>query len=267
MCKVCIQHGDGKKWYLESKFYSEELEKQGKRDYLSRLVYERFEIWYARLMRYTGFFDAIPILGRMVKGVSEPVVHREHFGQIIPSDDIPAVLSLATSIYRTPCVCKMVMRGILDHNYCLGFGMFPKGYFKAYADYSEHTKEIDRDEALGLIQDCEKRGAYHSIWTYRTPFIGKLCNCDQSDCAAFTAQARFGIKIVHKSEYIFSIDSEKCNGCRSCKEMCQFGAIEYKVEEKLCAINPALCYGCGICRVRCKQEAITIQDRNPVLGW
>ncbi len=177
MCDICVKHGDGKKWYLESTFYAEELEKAGMREYLSRKAYERFEWFFSRAMPYLGFFKAIPGLSRLVDFPVEKIMKREHYGQVIPIEDAKQVLGLTTSIYRQPCVCKALMRGRDSHNLCLGFGMFPEKYFKAYADYSEYTWRIDADEASELLHTAEKKGYIHTIWTYRTPYIGKLCNC------------------------------------------------------------------------------------------
>ena len=34
-------------------------------------------------------------------------------------------------------------------------------------------------EGLELIHQLNKKGYVHSIWTFKTPFIGGLCNCTQ----------------------------------------------------------------------------------------
>ena len=123
------------------------------------------------------------------------------------------------------------------------------------------------EEALGLMSESEKNGYIHTVWTYRTPFVGKMCNCDIPDCVAFSTRRNFGTRLVYKSEYVFSVDPELCNGCRSCIRQCQFGAISYSPISEKCVINPDLCYGCGVCRIACKKEAIRKRDRTPVLGW
>lgn len=267
MCDICIKHGDGRKWYLESTFYASELEKAGMREFLLKKAYERFEWFFARSSPYLGMFKAIPGLARLVDFPVEAVMKREHYGQVVPIEDVRLILNLATSIYRQPCVCKSVLRGKQDHNLCLGFGMFPKNYFKEYADYSEYTIRIDVDEALELMTESEKDGYIHTVWTYRTPYIGKLCNCDVPDCVAFSTRRNFGTRTVYKSEYVFQIDPAVCTGCRSCISQCQFGAIAYSPITNRCVINSDLCYGCGVCRVACKNDSISERARTPVLGW
>ena len=63
------------------------------------------------------------------------------------------------------------------------------------------------------------------------------------------------------------IDKEKCKGCQTCIERCQFDAIEMvKVEgeKKLKAeVKEENCYGCGLCAVGCEAGAITMREVRP----
>ncbi|MFX1459995.1 MAG: FAD-dependent oxidoreductase [Promethearchaeota archaeon] len=62
------------------------------------------------------------------------------------------------------------------------------------------------------------------------------------------------------------VNSEKCNGCGRCAEVCQFKAIsltdlkqEYEdvsIPTKKAHINPAICKGCGKCSATCRLKAI-----------
>ena len=62
------------------------------------------------------------------------------------------------------------------------------------------------------------------------------------------------------------VNSERCNGCGRCAEVCVFKAIsltdtqqEYEdisVSAKKAAINPAICKGCGKCAATCRLKAI-----------
>jgi ferredoxin len=74
-------------------------------------------------------------------------------------------------------------------------------------------------------------------------------------------------KIIYKSEYVCSINIDKCEGCRSCMKFCQFGVINYSPFLEKCAMDARKCYGCGICRQACPNNAISLEERNPILGW
>ena len=34
------------------------------------------------------------------------------------------------------------------------------------------------------MREHEKEGLCHTVWTFQTPFIGGICNCDRADCLA-----------------------------------------------------------------------------------
>ncbi len=54
--------------------------------------------------------------------------------------------------------------------------------------------------------------------------------------------------------YIPEIDSESCDGCGICSEVCQYNAIIQLKE--IPTVFPSLCHGCGSCTLNCPQNAI-----------
>lgn len=109
---------------------------------------------------------------------------KEHFGQVVPIEDVEAIFGIVNSIVRVPCVCRRVTVG-KEVRYCLGIGLLPEIVRKSrMADTSyesgpdtEGMEVLSTEEALGFMRDLEKNGAVHTIWTFGTPFIGAVCNC------------------------------------------------------------------------------------------
>jgi len=71
-----------------------------------------------------------------------------------------------------------------------------------------------------------------------------------------------------KEEYTFSggwivqIDQAKCSLCKTCLELCRYGAIHYSRDGQL-EINPFQCEGCRLCEKKCPANAITsIRNNN-----
>ncbi len=67
---------------------------------------------------------------------------------------------------------------------------------------------------------------------------------------------------VYKSENFVSgakalIDREKCTGCGQCKELCRFGAIEFRNNGYY--IDEYACEGCRFCMEVCPAGAVTIE--------
>lgn len=62
---------------------------------------------------------------------------------------------------------------------------------------------------------------------------------------------------VCKALITFTINEEKCTGCRVCARECPQEAISGE-KKKVHKIDPQKCIKCGLCRDNCKFEAITV---------
>lgn len=55
------------------------------------------------------------------------------------------------------------------------------------------------------------------------------------------------------------ISEELCSGCRTCEELCPYGALEYDLEEAIMRVNEAICKGCGCCAGACPSGAASMR--------
>jgi Pyruvate/2-oxoacid:ferredoxin oxidoreductase delta subunit len=123
---------------------------------------------------------------------------------------------------------------------------------------------VDKAEALAAMRALEHDGLCHTVWTFFTPFIAGICNCDRADCLALKASVGHRIPILFRAEYVAGIDSAACSGCRQCMRLCPFGALAYSASTGKTAVDARQCFGCGICRAECPSGAIRLQDRRAV---
>lgn len=270
MCEFCVQHGEGKKWYLQTKNFAEELLNDVAKQYIINM--------FGKLEEDTGGRSSSP--PQASSTVTDPAAAKAallqrmeqqkklHWGQVIPIEDIEKVLDLTISIVRTPCACRSATRGLWDARFCFHFAavqsdFWPKGVFEQWPDYSRELEVLTKEEAKKELWKLERQGVVHTVWTYGTPFTGSFCNCAPGDCLGFRAMES-GVRVFFKGEYIAAIDIEKCNGCRDCMKFCNFGAIQYSPASDRCTINQFQCFGCGLCRVECARDAITLWDRNAI---
>lgn len=273
MCEFCIKHGEGKKWYLNVKNYSQDLLSDAQR----RGFTKDFFYWVDRAYkRYFGFMKNLPLRMPMIGPPLRSIIkHRfvyKHWGQVVPIEDVEKVLSMTNSIVRIPCICRKVTTG-KEVRTCFVTTLDPKTM--GMADILDQSffggpnvakfERIDKLDALNFMSEQEKKGMFHSIWTFKTPFIGGICNCDDTGCIA-TKMYKEVTPLFFRSEYIIKLDKDKCTGCKACITICPFDALEYDVNNDKVKINEKRCYGCGICRSVCKFGALTLVDRkeNPI---
>jgi ferredoxin len=275
MCEFCHTHGEGKVWYLKAENYSDDLVSDLRRREFVRDFFEKLPVRYPG---YEGQLRRLERAPRFVQNVLRGYLLRRqkanHFGQVVPIEDIERIFGFVTSIVRLACACRHVTVG-REHRYCYGVSLAPGG-----GRWTKFIREIDAPyltgpdsgglesltptEALAALREHEKQGLCHTVWTFRAPFIGGICNCDSTDCLAlkFTLKERF--PSLFKAEYVAGVDPGLCSGCRECLRRCPFGAMSYSPARGKVSIDLRRCYGCGICRSACAKGAISLAGRASV---
>lgn len=266
MCEFCIRHGEGKKWYEVMQNYSRELYAQNKREQFAKEFVKNSQTTMVRnIDKMAKLKRTMPIAFRFYRKMGNWWMKHYHFGQVVPLEDVESIIDMVQSITRIPCVCRSAVKGQKDARYCFALGMDPTGIFGDYPDLKANLETLSGKEAKEIIRRFDQEGLVHSIWTFKTPFIGAICNCDR-DCLAYRTQvAEDLMQVMFKAEYLAKIEPLACVGCRSCQKLCQFGAIEFSSLDKKCYINPLKCYGCGVCRSACHKEAVVLEDNIDIV--
>lgn len=265
MCEFCHRHGEGRKWYLSVANYSEELFREAARSAAGGVL-------GAQPAPQAGSSVARRVAGRLVPGIVRWIERRHqqdvHWGQVVPIEDALQIVDMLDWVVRLPCVCRSLTIGDRNARYCFGVGVAPleepiRSFFREMIDPSSSLETLTREQARDALVELDRQGAMHSVWTFKTPFIGGLCNCDR-DCGAYRAQVLGKHVCMFRSEYVAQIDPELCGGCRKCMRQCLFGAINYSLAQGRCAVNELACYGCGVCRAACEREAVSLLPRASV---
>lgn len=260
MCQFCTKHGEGKKWYLQAKNYADELwHSGGRREFLDGFTKNFGTDDSLSALARLDRSSPNSVFGRFVRGMVERKYKKEHFGQMVPIEDVEQVLEMSNSITRMACICRYTTRG-REMRYCFGLTAPVKELEEVYPDFGDSLEELSKEDALELMRSFEHDGLTHSVWTFITPYVAAICNCDQ-DCMAYKALRYGHLKLMFKGEYVAEIDMDLCNGCRTCMRQCQYGAISFSVPLKRCFVDIQRCFGCGVCRATCPNDAITLVDR------
>ena len=259
MCEFCVKHGGGRKWYLAMENYSRELLHQdGRIGYMSYFA-NTFEERIPRRLDQLEKLSRLPFHS-IAKQFLTRKQKQDHFGQIIPMEDLEHILAQMDGVFRLACPCRRVTTGNKNARYCYGLMADPQ--LAAEVDDSYSLEVITSAEAIESIRSLDEEGLFHSIWTFKTPYIGAVCNCDQ-DCIAYrVTYSRGYFQIMFRGEYVARVDFDACNGCRNCMRQCHFGAIRYSAADKKVKIDVRQCFGCGVCRAVCQNDAITLYARR-----
>jgi ferredoxin len=268
MCEFCTQHGEGKKWYLEMKNYADEL-------FHAELAADQKEIVQANTryewsQLFWEFFVMPAITGqphppddRTSRSHTLEESKIEHFGQVLPIEDVEQVIDRVDSITRMPCGCRFMTTGLADKRYCFGFGVDKWGILGNFPSAAASLETLDKQEAKRIFRAFDDEGLVHSIWTGVTPYVIGLCNCDR-DCGALGGWMEYGASNFFRAEYVCQVNWEQCDGCKACMSQCQFGAQYYSSALSRVYISPKKCFGCGVCRAACPNNAIDLIPRKSV---
>ena len=289
MCEFCIKHGEGKKWYLQMKNYSDELLHADLSSYHKKYKEEFGELALHGTDEITNnFFNAktrVDWINNHFRSFRLPAITGEgsfdlsitpatemetaadkfvHYGQVVPIEDIEKVIDIGPSITRFACFCRYLTTGKADQRYCFGFGFAESGIPGNFPDAASSLEVLDKEEAKKIFRKLDEDGQIHIPFTHTTPYIGSICNCDH-DCVSFKRHIeKKGAPTFFRAEYIAQADWDVCTGCKSCMSQCQFGSIFYSSANAKVYIDPTRCYGCGVCRAPCPTEAITLIPRQEV---
>jgi Na+-translocating ferredoxin:NAD+ oxidoreductase subunit B len=197
-----------------------------------------------------GIMRARPALMRVIP-VREAVVS----DQILPYEDVRALLLAARSFEVDDCVCRL-QQGQLGrrcehqvHN-CLVFSQSEGG---------SGPGQISREQALAILDEAEKAGLVHSVSNMREG-LGFVCNCCGCCCAGLRGINEWGIaQSVASANYVAAIDAEACVGCGVCVGRCQVHAIAERGSAS--AVVAERCIGCGLCVSGCVHGAARLEPR------
>ena len=190
---------------------------------------------------------------------------------ILPCEDVSAILRHADPIVLVHCACKKIdrereCRDSIPTETCITIGKS--------GDYNLNRgagRKLEYDEAMELINELDEHPLVHLTGnTNRMPPL--LCNCHSCCCGVFVRNVetmeKFGQLALAKSRFIATVDPDVCIACGLCVgERCPVGAnrMEESAEHggERAVTDPEACIGCGLCVVSCPSEARSMKLVRP----
>lgn len=264
MCQFCISHGDGKRWYLNAAVYAEELLEDAHRVKYIQDFIPNVSGNAARWLRMMDRGRRIsPAATKLIAKIKSRQMKKIHFGQVIPLEDVKSVMGIVGQIVRLPCVCRDVLLQ-KEEAVCYLLSASPDklgfkeilGKREESAPFVAGMENVSPAQALSEMSNLEENGKIHTVWTFISPFIGAVCNCDHDGCLAMNFSRR-GLTLYFPGEGRAAVETEKCTACGNCADICPFSALS--VNDGCASVASKICQGCGICRRACATGAITLR--------
>jgi hypothetical protein len=126
MCEFCLKHGDGKKWYLQAKNYSDDLLSDIRRRKFIENFLTDTESHKKGLERLEKLQKAPHLIRAIVRRLISRKMKKVHFGQVVPIEDIEQIFGFVNSIVRVACICRHITLDS-EKRYCYGVSLEPDG--------------------------------------------------------------------------------------------------------------------------------------------
>ena len=122
---------------------------------------------------------------------------------------------------------------------------------------SDTGREITRDEAMSIIEQNQKQGlVLQPSNTEKAEFICSCCGCC---CGMLGAHKNIPKPLdFWASNFHAVVDTNTCEGCGTCEEWCQVGAVSVSENKQQAVVDLNRCLGCGVCVSNCPTESISL---------
>ena len=181
--------------------------------------------------------------------------------EIQPFESASAIVNQSNAWGVMPCICrsqKALIGEPCNHpvDVCMILSRRPGAF-----DNNTTIHALTREQALETLRNAAKAGLVHSISNNRDD-ISYICNCCTCSCGILRGMAELGIaNVVARSAFVNQVDPDLCQGCETCLDFCQFGAIIMR--DATVEIDQVRCVGCGVCVPACPEGALALVRRQP----
>lgn len=187
---------------------------------------------------------------------------------VLPCEDVREIIKSQDSLALVHCSCKREHRQRECQSpteVCINVGRTAQYNISRGAG-----RQLTGEEALQLMERTDELPLIH-VSLNQTAVNQLICNCHWCCCALLRPmfhQNKYKVYDgIAKSRFEAVVDPEKCVGCKTCMDRCQFAAVQMKyypeIGEERSYTDTEKCMGCGSCVISCPAEARAMKLVRP----
>ncbi len=229
------------------------------------------ELFYQYVSIEEDFAKALFTEGNTQLGrtfIHEPILSEDNALYVLDYERATHIIETASHMGVSMCYCRHKKEHLKKNcdapmDICMTFNNTADSLIR-----HGHARKVDRSEGMDLLQLAYDNNLvqFGENVQKRVSFI---CNCCGCCCEAMNTARRFGLmNPVHTTNFIPQIDSQDCNGCGKCVNVCPVEAMTLvsannpsKPKMKQARLNEDICLGCGLCAKSCDKNNITLKPR------
>lgn len=135
------------------------------------------------------------------------------------------------------------------------------------------AREISRAEMLEHLARARDMGLVFNADNVQHG-VRFICSCCSCCCNVLRGVRRGYQNSIVSSNYIARINTDACNSCKRCSQLCPVAAIQSDIAEPSIDARPmqlrrgrmavmeSRCFGCGVCATKCSVGAIKLYPRQ-----
>ena len=153
-------------------------------------LYSRHRELFLRYYIAQAKWTRIPLIGRLVRKAANLYGARQSGAYLLTPDEASVIVDNAGWLAVGPCTCRAVFHNCdnpLNTEIMVGLGR------NVFIEERPHDyREITREEAKDILEECHRRGLIHTVVRCRQAFYA-ICNCCSCCCVPLRLNKRYGI--------------------------------------------------------------------------
>ena len=171
-------------------------------------LYSRYRELFLRYYIFQARWTRIPLVGRLVRRVANIYGQKASQAYLLTLDEANEIVDCAEGLALGPCTCRAVFKNC-DNPVDVEIMVGPSR--NTFVEERPHEyREITKQEARDILEQCHQRGLIHTIIKCRQDFYA-ICNCCSCCCVPLRLSKKFGIgnALVRRDNIVLDLQERR----------------------------------------------------------